>query len=563
MHQGELFELADNDVTVARAHVNDDFALRKFEDRLRREFMKNLTNPGTRLEHMGRSSTDLCRWRCSTEGCGHEWSAKVQFRARKNKPTGCPKCWERRNRAPGPGESLADVNPDLAKQFVRNLTRPGRGPDTFRHQAHDRCEWACPVNPDEHVFPATVANRTNGRGCPECSAQGRSKFEVEIAMLVEAASGLEVKVDHRVRLKGRRLDRFDLFVPEVPLVIDLDPKWSHGEEASLVRDTAKTRAALAAGFNVERIRESGLPPIPIDGFTHHEAGSVVDREGWAEAVGYVLRRYGRPWKDLDPAQVRQALTAASALWYAAVAKPDVSALDEAPHLAKEFVENLTNPSRGLDRMTPGCNDECRWACSAADCDHTWTTALSTRTLRGSGCDRCARRKNGVAKSVPGRGESLAERRPDLAAQLIEVIDRPELTAWDLFPQSNYPCQWKCPNEDCGHEWPAQPSGRVSDGRGCPPCSRKRTVAAVVRPKPGKSLADKFPQIAAELVEVVDHPGWTAVDLKPSSTKQCRWKCSKLACPGAWDASPDQRTRRNGTGMRCPECFPPRQRQSSS
>jgi hypothetical protein len=119
--------------------------------------------------------------------------------------------------------------------------------------------------------------------------------------------GLASILDHRLRLPGRREDRFDLFLPDLGLLIDLDPAWTHGSSDSLVRDTAKTEAALAAGLDMERIRERGLPALPLSGRMHYEAGPGLDPGQWAEAVGQVLRRRGLPWKDLDPAQVRAAI----------------------------------------------------------------------------------------------------------------------------------------------------------------------------------------------------------------------------------------------------------------
>ncbi|MFK4273228.1 MULTISPECIES: zinc-ribbon domain-containing protein [Streptomyces] len=163
--------------------------------------MSNLSSPGLRLEDMPLSSKDRCQWRCTVEGCGHQWPTQLRFRTRTVKPSGCPECWKRRNRAPGPGESLADANPALARQFRRNLSRPERGPDTLRPQSHDLCEWECAQG---HRWPTTLANRTNGRGCPDCAGHGRSPFECNVAMLIEAASGLSVELDHRVRCPGAR-----------------------------------------------------------------------------------------------------------------------------------------------------------------------------------------------------------------------------------------------------------------------------------------------------------------------------------------------------------------------
>ncbi|MEU7326876.1 zinc-ribbon domain-containing protein [Streptomyces griseoviridis] len=522
--------------------------------RLKTEFVSNLSSPGTALEDIPLSSTDRCQWRCSAEGCDHEWRTRLQFRTRTVNPSGCPECAKRRNRAPGPGEALADLNPALVRQFRRNLSRPDRGPDTLRPQSHDLCEWECAQG---HIWPATLANRTNGRGCPDCIGHGRSPFECNVAMLVEAASGVSVELDHRLRLPGRSQDRFDLYLPEPApgLLIDLDPEWTHNRPGSLERDTAKTAAALAAGLDVERIRSRGLPPVPVPGLIHHEAGPGVDPEDWAEAVGVVLRHRGLPWRQLTPAEVLAALTKGVQLWERAVAGPEVSAADVAPHLEAEFVANLTNPGRGPDRMPPGCNDVCVWRCGQPGCGYEWQAALHSRALGGRGCSRCASTRVGVANSRPGAGESLAEVNPAMAAELIEVVDHIGWTAFDLLPGSNKTCRWRC--SDCRFEYPAPPNRRTGQSSGCPRCARQRTSTARVRPKPGRSLQDVHPALADELLEVIGESNLTAKELRPSSAKLCRWACSKPGCPGRWEATPDQRSRRGGTGKRCPVCHPPR------
>jgi hypothetical protein len=103
-------------------------------------------------------------------------------------------------------------------------------------------------------------------------------------MLVEAASGLTVELDHRLRVPSRKEDRFDLFLPKLNLLVDLDPAWLHGKPDSIARDTAKTQAALNAGLDLERIRERGLPPLTVPGLTHHEAGPGLDPEEWASVA---------------------------------------------------------------------------------------------------------------------------------------------------------------------------------------------------------------------------------------------------------------------------------------
>jgi predicted heme/steroid binding protein len=197
------------------------------------------------------------------------------------------------------------------------------------------------------------------------------------------------------------------------------------------------------------------------------------------------------------------------------------------------------------------------------CGNEWEVPLQVRALSVRGCQECGWRKTGAHHSRPRLGESLAEVSPTLAAELIEVIDHPGWTVNDLLPYSNKQCRWRCSKPGCGYKWSAPPSRRSGEGSGCSECGHKRTPAARARPKLGQSLLDHYPMIGAELVEVIRHPGWTASDLRVSSTKPCTWQCSKSGCSSTWEATPDQRTRRGGTGKRFPECHPPRKPRSSS
>src|SRR5215217_4137652 len=201
------------------------------------ELVVNLTSPGVSLDRLRPASVDRCRWRCST--CGHEWQATIANRV--GRGSGCPPCAVARNAVrrliPGPGRSLSETHPVIARQFVANLSRPGRGPAALLAGTNDLCRWRCRRG---HEWITTVAARAGGSGCGRCSGNGRSKFELEVAELITAATGLPVSIDVPVTGGGRRW-RVDLYLPAIDLLIDLDPAWWHRD---LARDARKV-AGLA------------------------------------------------------------------------------------------------------------------------------------------------------------------------------------------------------------------------------------------------------------------------------------------------------------------------------
>lgn len=147
----------------------------------------------------------------------------------------------------------------------------------------------------------------------------------------------------------------------------------------------------------------------------------------------------------------------------------------------------------------------------------------------------------------GRGANLAVDNPILAAQW-----HPNRNG-DLIPAnvpacSNKKVWWLCP--DCGYEWESTVGNRnhLRNPRGCKECA-KAARWGFRRPRPGRSLAERFPDIAAWW-----HPtkngDLTPRDVLPGvSSSNVWWQCPR---GHEWETSPGNRTSQN-TG--CPKCNP--------
>ncbi|MGB8939108.1 MAG: zinc-ribbon domain-containing protein [Streptomyces sp.] len=525
---------------------------------LAREFVANLTRPEHGLADMRPASGDRCRWRCATLTCGREWEARMSARTRK-KPSGCPECGQRLaaelitqlRTTPQDGGSLADRHPEIAGEFVANLTRPGRTPEKIRPGSKDRCRWR---DASGREWEAVVYERTRSpaRGLL-LKAHGQSRFEYEIAALITAASGLRVDKDVRVDVPGQaRALRVDLSLPEIGLLVELDPARWHHTPASVVRDQRKSELLTEAGHRVVRLRSDTIPAVGAASLPVHGPAPWT----WAQTLAPLVREAGRPWKNLTSNQVAKTVGEAARSWTETVtAGPTPNALDAAPHLADEFVTNLTHPGLDLVWLAPGSSDRCQWICGT--CRHEWGTSILNRT-QGTGCPRCARAQQGarvhkLARPRPGR--SLADVHPTIAEQFVTNLTNPQYGADNVKPGSGDLCQWRCPR---GHEWKATIAQRVrAVGNGCQSCYLSGAEKRNRRPRPGKSLADLHPQIAGELVLVLDDLQATAADLHPGSKRPCRWRCAKGH--GEWKAIPSDRTGTNKSG--CPRCGRERTRQA--
>ena len=102
-------------------------------------------------------------WKCSN---GHEWQARISHR---HDGSGCPYC---SGRYAVKGESdLQTVNPSLAKEWNYERNN-GLTPEDVLPNSNKKVWWKCN---EGHEWQATIYNRSNGRGCPECAKQKRKK----------------------------------------------------------------------------------------------------------------------------------------------------------------------------------------------------------------------------------------------------------------------------------------------------------------------------------------------------------------------------------------------------
>lgn len=249
-----------------------------------------------------------------------------------------------------------------------------------------------------------------------------------------------------------------------------------------------------------------------------------------------------------------------------------------PKLCKEWhsQKNFFTP----DDYTYGSGEKVWWICKKGP-DHVWKTAISERTLGGTGCPFCDGkkvsvtnslqtlfpkvakqlhpRKNGkiTAKDITARSDrsfwwqcernsdhiwktrvanrtSLLTGCPYCAGKITtkETSLRnthPELAKdWhkekngilkssDVSAQSNKRVWWRC-KEGPDHEWQTKVQDRVNNNSGCPFCAGKRVCST-------NSLAALFPQIAREW-HPVRNEKLTANDVTRGSFKRAWWRCSK-------------------------------------
>lgn len=117
-------------------------------------------NGKLRPDQIGPGSGRRVWWACS-KGSDHRWQTTVVSRVEGGH--GCPFCAGQRATRE---RNLRKSHPRLARQWHKSLNGTLKPQDVLPGSGK-RVFWQCPVGP-EHVWQATVADRTNGTGCPFC-----------------------------------------------------------------------------------------------------------------------------------------------------------------------------------------------------------------------------------------------------------------------------------------------------------------------------------------------------------------------------------------------------------
>ncbi len=453
-------------------------------------------------------------WRCG--GCGHEWMAEVHGRSRGH---GCPKCANRRTavalrkRQALRERSLGTLRPDLLAEW--HLTRNDLDPYAVGPGSERRAWWRC--GGCGHEWDAVIYERARKErpghhgGCPACGhrrgANVRAHAPRERSL---AALHPQLLEEWHATLNGD-LDPFAIKPGSDR------PVWWHCRycgrdwQAPPVSRRESPRGgcptcAMGMARGVEIPAGSGPVGRLQDGTVYYGTLGELAYDG----DDRVQCHLGGGWFKL----VGGSHLIATHGW-------TLDTYREAFHLPEK----------------------------AATCSHD----LSERSRRRARAELASHRAAGFGTPPPkkstyrrARWRSLAAKRPDLAAEL-HPSRNGGLDSSAIAPTSKRKIWWRC--KRCEHEWQAAIANRVLLGAGCPGCGIKRRGETQSHVPPERSLAVRYPQLAAEL-----HPTRNGNrDLRvlgAASGRPVWWKCP--TCSHEWQAPPASRTSARPSG--CPSCW---------
>ena len=129
-----------------------------------------------------------------------------------------------------------------------------------------------------------------------------------------------------------------------------------------------------------------------------------------------------------------------------------------PEIAKEFDDEANGISGKL--VVAGSNTLYQWRCSK-DVDHVWKAPPNKRTSKKkpTGCPDCSGQRI-------LRKDSLATRRPNLAAEWDYELNPAHVRPEAISPGSMYRAHWIC-RSNPSHRWQTRVEHRTREGSGCP------------------------------------------------------------------------------------------------
>jgi very-short-patch-repair endonuclease/predicted secreted protein len=425
-------------------------------------------------------------------------------------------------RKPPKGKSLAELNPELAKQW--HPTKNGDlTPNDVSCGSKKKVWWKCKKG-DDHEWETTVAHRSNGTTCPICSNQ-----KVVLSNCLATNSPELAKQWHPS--KNGELTPFDVSCGSNKKVWwkckrGNDHEWEaspntrrtsgcsicSGRKVVLSNCLATTHPDWAEQWHPTKNRD--LTPYDIvDGSTKNiwwKCDKGDDHEWQVKPVSRKKSNTGCPICSGRKAILSNCLAIVN------------------PKLATEWHPTKNGDLTPFDVKTRS-GKLVWWKCDKGD-DHEWKTSPHLR--KHNGCPICSSKKVVLSNC-------LATTHPNLAQQW-HPTKNGDLTPFNLVSGSGKLVWWKCDKGD-DHEWKTSPNTRSRRELSCPVCSNQKVVLS-------NCLATTHPNLAQQW-----HPtkngDLTPFNIVSGTMKKVWWICDKKK-DHEWRSILQNRSRR---GDGCPYC----------
>lgn len=437
---------------------------------------------------------------------GHEWQNKVVCMTKYQGNT---------NQVIVGKNDLATLRPDLAAQW--NYDRNGdKNPQNYRLFSKDTVWWICYKG---HEWTASIASRTQGRGCRECNKEKGTSFPEQAIFFY--LRQMFPSAENRYRI-GR--SEIDIYIPDMKVGIEYDGSYYHQSKKKQSIDESKNCFCQENGIFLIRLVAEGCK-VPVNTMKVLFYQNPLTENGLDTLINalvfYLSDLFSTP-NTLDISVSRDSIRIREQ--YISYEKEhSIAAIH--PELMCEW-DKERNGKIKPEYVLAGASTKYWWKCKT--CEYPWLASPFNRA-HGDGCPCCS-------------GHVVVEGINDLATTHPELVkdwdwESNDLSPYEITAMKNYRAHWIC--HVCGYHWISLVSNR-SRGRGCRRCAGKVLT-------PEKSLAVVNPQVAAQWDYKKNSP-LTPNDVFAGSNDSAFWLCEK---GHSWEAIICSRTKGQKNG--CPYC----------
>ncbi|TXE18585.1 hypothetical protein ES692_05960 [Psychroserpens burtonensis] len=425
-------------------------------------------------------------------------------------------------RKPPKGKSLAEVNPELAKEL-----HPSKNGDLTPFDvavgSNKKVWWKCDKGED-HEWEAVIYSRTHGSGCSVCSGKTVVKSNCLATLNPELA-----KEWHPI--KNGNLTPFDVALGSNKKVWwKCDKGEDHEWEAVISSRTHGSGCSVCSGRTV--VKSNCLATLNPELAKEWHPSKNGDLTPFDVTLGSIKKVWWKCDKGEDhewesKINNRTINNNGCSICSGRTAVKSYCLATTNPELTKEW-----HPSKNGD-LTPfdftlGSIKKVWWKCDKGE-DHEWEAVIYSRT-HGGGCPICSNYKVVISNC-------LATTNPELAKEWHPTKNE-KLTTYDVTHGTHKKVWWKC-GKDETHIWEAKVVKRMKE-QGCPFCAKRQVILS-------NCLATLNPILAKEW-----HPKkngtLTPYDVVPGYAKKVWWKCDKGE-DHEWEATVNKRNNNRG----CPIC----------
>jgi predicted secreted protein len=429
-------------------------------------------------------------------------------------------------RKPPKGKSLAEVNPELAKQW--HPTENGDlTPSDVSTGSGAKVWWKCSEG-DDHEWQAGVGKRNSGRGCPICAGK-----KIVLSNCLATLNPSLSKEWHPT--KNGDLTPYDVTIGSSKNVYWKcneadDHEW---QSPIKIRNNYGTRCSICLGLIVVKSNclATTHPALALEWhptknreITTHDVSVNTNKSYWWKCDKGDDHEWEASISSRKDKEDRRG-TGCPVCEGLKVVKSNCLATTH-PALALEW-HPTKNESLKPQDVVAGSEKKVWWKCDKGD-DHEWKASIGNRS-KGKGCSVCAGRT--VVNS-----NCLATIDPKLAKEW-HPTKNGELTPYDVLAGSHTKVWWKCDKGD-DHVWKSQITSRLS-GIGCSICAGKTVVNS-------NCLATIDPELAKEW-----HPTkngeLTPMTVSAGTSRRVWWKCDK-GDDHVWKAQISSRSQGNGCAV---------------